>query len=844
MKKLFLFSFIFFVCGLAYSQTYLPAGLKGHWTFDHAANLTHADVGTDLLLVGSQTAIAGPSASDSAVRVPLGSYYRCYHNIPANGAGAPTRVNNYSLMIDFRVNSIGQWYSFLQTNSANNDDGELFIGVNGNIGVSALGYSSFAVVPGEWYRMVVSASMGNHYDCYIDGQIILSGTYQAPDGRFSLEPSSGNNQLLLFADDNGEDNVIDVAQVAIFDHDLTSLQIDSMGGYHQTVNVVNPYLQIPKPNSMVVNWHSPQVANTLVKYGFSPSSLNMATNGTYETFAGKTWHTVQLSGLLPDTTYYYYCKSGKDSSAVYPFHTSPAVTATPTGHLRFVILGDTRTDIAKTTAIADSVKQKCIELFGPEWYKSIAMVMHVGDIVTSGTAISMYQDEYFTPYSTLSCSVPFMVSIGNHEMENAFYYQYMKYQYLYDHTYPDSSECAKYYSFQLGDCKFVAINSNSPVTAANQTNWLNNVMNNAESNPTVDFVFSYAHHPGHTEIWPDGNSAYVQNTVIPSLANYPKHVMYSYGHSHDYERGVLKTGHGSGWDARLLLSGGGGAALDRWRMYTNQTEYPEIHRSFDYYNFQIVDVDMVNKTYTATTYSYGNTDVPTPCVVLDKWHFRKNQAAPQKPSVISTLGQYAAGDTLKATPISGLDSLMSSEFQIVHQVGSFNTPEHDTIRDYENYYLDSAVSFIPINRNVGINLTSLVIPSSWISPGDLYKVRVRYRDMNMKWSPWSDSTVFSALAGINEYTTNNSKLKVFPNPFNTVLNISFKLEKSSVVKIMVYSIKGDLVETLAERSFAAGENTYVWNLPKGKSESLKSGSYIIRLVTNNLDIKERVVLER
>ena len=61
---------------------------------------------------------------------------------------------------------------------------------------------------------------------------------------------------------------------------------------------------------------------------------------------------------------------------------------------------------------------------------------------------------------------------------------------------------------------------------------------------------------------------------------------------------------------------------------------------------------------------------------------------------------------------------------------------------------------------------------------------------------------------------------------------------------MVYSIKGDLVETLAERSFAAGENTYVWNLPKGKSESLKSGSYIIRLVTNNLDIKERVVLER
>jgi len=212
------------------AQIYLPSGLKGHWTFDNASDLTHATAGTDLQIVGTQTAITGPAPGDGAVRIPAGSYYRCFHNIAANGAGSPTRVNNYSLLFDFRVNSVGQWYTFYQTTPANNDDGDFFISTGGNLGVSGVGYSAFSVTPGQWYRMVITASMGNHFDCYIDGHIVLSGTYQAPDGRFSLDPQSGSNELLFFADDNGEDNEIDIARAAIFDHDLTAVQIDSIGG--------------------------------------------------------------------------------------------------------------------------------------------------------------------------------------------------------------------------------------------------------------------------------------------------------------------------------------------------------------------------------------------------------------------------------------------------------------------------------------------------------------------------------------------------------------------------------------------------------------------------------------
>ena len=98
------------------AQTW-PTSLKGRWTFDNTSNLLQATVGTDLILHGTHTAIAGPTATDKAVRIDTGSYYHCYHNIAANGSGSPQYVNRYAILIDFRISQIGQWHSFFQTNA-------------------------------------------------------------------------------------------------------------------------------------------------------------------------------------------------------------------------------------------------------------------------------------------------------------------------------------------------------------------------------------------------------------------------------------------------------------------------------------------------------------------------------------------------------------------------------------------------------------------------------------------------------------------------------------------------------------------------------------------------------
>lgn len=198
----------------------IPVGL---WSFEDPADLTAADIGGDLVLVGSHAAIEGTHERDGAARVGPGSHYRAVHGIPPSpGAYA----NAYSLAFDFRVPAIGIWYCFFQTNAANSNDGDCFVRTDGALGVGATGYSSAKVSAGTWYRLVVAVDNAvGRYDMYLDGERILAGTPQEVDGRFSLDPV-----VLFLADENGEDGPIDVAMIAVYDRALQGGEVSRLGG--------------------------------------------------------------------------------------------------------------------------------------------------------------------------------------------------------------------------------------------------------------------------------------------------------------------------------------------------------------------------------------------------------------------------------------------------------------------------------------------------------------------------------------------------------------------------------------------------------------------------------------
>jgi len=224
--------FLFLLSNNAFSQNLNPNDwphLKGYWTFQDTANLLKATVGNDLILVGNHQWVEGAFYGDTAIRIDTGSYYKCYHGIPANGGG--DSVNQYTLMFDFKVLSLDRWHCFFQTDSTNSNDGECFIkhygdSIPGTIGVGFTGYSSDSILPETWYRLVISVNLGNYYNYYLNGVLLHTGDTDdiAIDDRFALTP-----EILYFADNNQEDDTIDIGSIAIFDTCLTPTQIAQLG---------------------------------------------------------------------------------------------------------------------------------------------------------------------------------------------------------------------------------------------------------------------------------------------------------------------------------------------------------------------------------------------------------------------------------------------------------------------------------------------------------------------------------------------------------------------------------------------------------------------------------------
>ncbi len=714
-----------------------PSGLVGYWTFDNPGDLTEAAVGNDLELSGTHTAVDGPEPEDGAVNIGVGSFYRCYHDIPANGDGDPAWVNRFTIVMDVRIPSVGQYYCLYQTNYGNGNDGDWFINPNGQVGITDTGYSEYTLVPGDWYRLAISVNLGEHYDYYLDGQLLQIGGAQTFDGRFSLYPAEGSNQVLFFADNNGEDHALDVAQVVLFDRDLTASDMAAIGGYgHEFEGPQQPwmdsYLQTPTPTSIYISWHSSLTTESVVQYGLT-EALGSETGGDCHQFDSSTWwHTVQLTGLQPETEYFYRCITGTDSSAIRNFRTQPADTGF-TGHIRFLVYGDTRTDYTAHGMVVDAMRAKVEELYGEDVHNHINLLFNVGDIVSTGSVLSQYIREHFNPIIPLAANIPYMISIGNHEGEATHFYNYMKYEDV------GGPEGERYYSFRIGPVLFIALNSNTQGTT--QLNWLEQQIAAAEIDPEVNMVFAFLHHPGRSEVWPDGNTGWVQNSVLPLLVQYSKVEHLSYGHSHNYERGALREG-----NLRILLSGGGGSALDRWRMYGNQTDYDELHRSFDYYCYNIFDIDCATNSYTAETYALGHIDLPLDNELVDSWHrYREGMSPPEQPTALAPAGEGDLPPGLVASPFTGDDEIMTSHFQLSATSGSYDVLTAQSMRDWENIYYDTgAPLYEPVDLNDCIDLERYQVPDGVLQMGQTYYWRVRYRDQNLQWSDWSAEAQFTA----------------------------------------------------------------------------------------------------
>ena len=808
----------------------INAQLVGHWSFDNQNDLLNATVGNNLTLQGSHKAVAGPNTENGAVRIGIGSYYKLNHGLSASSGG--NRVNEFSLIFDIKIPVVSPWYCLYQADLTNADDGECFVNPSGNIGVGESRYTSQPLISNEWYRVGISVKSNDSYNIYIDGVKSLIGNPGVLDGRFSFDV----NGVLLFADDNGEDHELDVADVKLFASALTSQEMKDLGGYHEKPpvpiapadTVILPYLQSPTESSIYISWHASISPESKVEYGTTESLGNSQMGDVYIWEDSTTWHWVKLTNLEPETIYYYRAVSDTMKSEIYKFKTPPSV-GQKNGHIRFAIIGDTRTFPDQFTDVVSNIRAKITELYGDSNIENnLNLILSNGDIVSNGTILSQYKREWFEPLSGVTANVPIMVSIGDHEHDADNYYSYMKYE---DFAGPQGE---KYYSFKYGRVLFIAVHS--IFHTEEQLQWLDGLLKSTESDSTVDWVMVYTHRPGHSEIWPDGNEPYVQNRVIPILSKYSKVDILTYGHSHAYERGQVTDA-----SFRLLENGGGGAELDRWREYPNQTDYPEIQKTYDYWSYTLVDIDVENKRYDAAMYAIGLDEINFDNIKIDEFfRDKKNETPPSKPSGIFPVNGAEASMPvlLHSSEYNGTYKILSSQFQVTTLSGNYLHPFINNKSDFENIYSDSgSPDFIPIDRNAGIDLTKTSLEYKNLIVGTTYYWRVRYRDRNLQWSDWSDeySFVASTKTEINDNGSTVIKksnlYENYPNPFNPSTVIKFDVAKAGKVTLRIYSITGELVAELMNKKVNSGSYSLTWNGTNMYGTKMSSGIYFYKLQT-------------
>ncbi len=839
MQKFFLRSiFLMVICSVFATSIAQVPTRTGWWKFDDKADILKADLGKSLTSQGTYNIIDGPKTNDNAIKIGVGSYLKMEHGIaPSSGLF----VNEYTLSIDFRIPQLGKWYSFFQTSPTNANDGDCFINTAGNIGVAATGYSSYVVKTNEWYRLVISVKNGTFYRYYLDGQLLQEATVQSLDGRFALD-----KMLLLFADEDGEDSEIDCSEISIWNSALSASAITSLGGYGHQLNAVKsrylllvPYLQNPSPTSIYICWHDTTATQTKVEYG-TTSSLGQSALGTSEIVASDyRWHSVQLTGLQPNKEYFYKIVSGSGSSAIYNFKTQP--DASYSGKIRFLLLSDTHNpDTTYSSKLIREAKKKMQQLYGNDIHNHINLVLHSGDLVVTGNTITQWTEQYFAPMSPISPNIPFLTVTGNHEGESQNYYKYMQYENISGYA-PPNAFAERFWSSTIANTMFIGLNTNLSGSALTLQNlWLENTLAAAENNPKIDFVFVIGHHFSITELWGEGitedtRPAYVTNQVFPILKKYSKVIQYSYGHTHGFERGTVASESTTPrTDFRMVCGGGGGGAIDRWGSYKNQ-DFPNIHITFDNFFYQVIEIDVANKTFESSMYSLGNTSKARNSEMLDRWYIKVNQPAPAKPTVSApTISDSKI--IFNSSQISG-DSLMSVRIQISEDSG-FNKTSIDTTVNWKNIYkVDS--NLIPVDLNKGLDLTKLSFRRTSVANGKTYHYRVKYRDHNLKWSEWSSATAFVTPTSLvdEKIPAEYSLGQNYPNPFNPETRIEYSIPKAGIVKISVYDLLGSEIATLVNETKTPG--TYDVKFDGSK---LASGVYYYRLTSQDFVLTRKMLL--
>lgn len=452
-------------------------------------------------------------------------------------------------------------------------------------GPSQLGYGDGdeqTVVAGKntvittYFRKTINVLEGfNNFTLRVkrdDGVVVyINGTEVFRDGLIANpEFNTGAN---LAADDGASfltstllSNALNIGSntiaVEIHQRDLNSSDISfdlELIGNSSMANITRgPYLQMATSSSMQLRWRTDVATNSRVYFGSSLDNLNQQVTDNTST----TEHIVNLTGLIPDTKYFYSIGSTTgilQSSSQHFFYTFPAEGSQTKA--RVWVTGDCGTALSVQTNVKNAFQNYLGNngLSGHPNYVDLWLLL--GDNAYSYGTDTEYQTKFFEQYQNdrIMKQSPIFPAPGNHDYYSSAQNSRIG-AYYQNFTLPTNGEIGglasgteAYYSYNYANIHFISLDSYGTETANSYR--LYDTLNN---NPQIQWLKAdlvtntqkwtilYWHHPPYTmgshNSDTEGELALIREKTIKLLDNYKVDLILC-GHSHDYERTRLIKGH-------------------------------------------------------------------------------------------------------------------------------------------------------------------------------------------------------------------------------------------------------------------------------------------------------------
>ena len=310
-----------------------------------------------------------------------------------------------------------------------------------------------------------------------------------------------------------------------------------------------PYLQIGTPNSIIIRWRSSIATNSKISYGLSAASLSLSLSNA----SAVTEHEMQLSGLLPDTKYYYAVGSSTQTlqgDANNFFITAPVVGTEK--KTRVWVNGD----CGNNSTNQKNVRDQYLNYMGVN-YTDVWLLL--GDNAYEAGLDTEFQTKFFDIYKDkLLKQTVLWPAPGNHEYNsNSTRANDHAVPYYDMFTMPTNapaggiaSNTESYYSYNYANAHFISLDSYGRDlntyklydTLGPQVLWLKKDL----AANTQKWTIVYWHHPPYTmgikNSDTDPELYNIRQNLLKILERYKVDLVLC-GHDHGYERSKLIQGH-------------------------------------------------------------------------------------------------------------------------------------------------------------------------------------------------------------------------------------------------------------------------------------------------------------